>query len=291
MEIAVSCTAILAGTGSLGGRIDSRASLPLSHDNSATAHAARHDHRAGPRHVVLVRVGVVIAAPSASDRPEALRQISRDVTIVPGRGSDGSVSPHREHAVNAAPTFDTIGLDLHKRESQRCILTEGGELIERRITTSRARFAEVLGHRPAARILLEASTERECVAGHLESLGHTVIIADPGFAPMYATRSSRVKTDKRDARTLCEALRLGAYRPMHRVSDGQRHVRSELAVRGSTRPSRQRSRSRQTSASGTGRTRSGCRRAEARARRRRGCWRLAFPFTRFSVRQARVAHP
>lgn len=56
-------------------------------------------------------------------------------------------------------------------------------------------------------------------------------MADPGFAPMYATRSKRVKTDKRDARTLCEACRLGDYRATHRVSDAQRHVRSELAVR------------------------------------------------------------
>lgn len=48
---------------------------------------------------------------------------------------------------------------------------------------------------------------------------------------MYATRSRRVKTDKRDARTLAEACRLGAYRPAHRASDRQRHVRAQLAVR------------------------------------------------------------
>jgi transposase len=58
-----------------------------------------------------------------------------------------------------------------------------------------------------------------------------VIIADPGYAPMYATRSRRVKTDRRDARTLCDACRLGAYRAVHRASDAQRHVRAELAVR------------------------------------------------------------
>lgn len=45
-----------------------------------------------------------------------------------------------------------------------------------------------------------------------------MIVADPNYAPMYATRSRRVKTDRRDARTLAEALRLGAYRPAHRVS-------------------------------------------------------------------------
>jgi transposase len=127
--------------------------------------------------------------------------------------------------------MDTIGLDLHKRETQLCIITADGELIERRIATSRARFTAVLGARPRDRILLEAATESEWVARHLESLGHEVIVADPGFAPIYATRSRRVKTDKRDARTLCDACELGAYRPIHRVSEAQRHVRAELGVR------------------------------------------------------------
>jgi transposase len=48
---------------------------------------------------------------------------------------------------------------------------------------------------------------------------------------MYATRDRRIKTDKRDARALCEACRLGAYRPAHRTSDRQRDVRAQLAVR------------------------------------------------------------
>ncbi len=87
--------------------------------------------------------------------------------------------------------MDTIGLDLHKRESQLCILADDGEIHERRIATSRERFTAVLGCRPKARILIEASTESEWVAQHLESLGHEVIIADPNYAPMYATRTSR----------------------------------------------------------------------------------------------------
>jgi transposase len=58
-----------------------------------------------------------------------------------------------------------------------------------------------------------------------------VIVADPNFAPMYATRRRGVKTDRRDARTLAEACRLGAYRPIHRASAAQRHVRAQLAVR------------------------------------------------------------
>jgi transposase len=69
------------------------------------------------------------------------------------------------------------------------------------------------------------------VARCLEALGHEVIVADPNFAPMYATRSRKVKTDRRDARALAEACLLGAYRPAHRLSDPQRHVRGRLGVR------------------------------------------------------------
>jgi len=127
--------------------------------------------------------------------------------------------------------MENIGLDLHQRESQLCILTEEGEVIERRIRTTPERLTAVLGPRAPARILLEASTESEWVARHLEALGHTVIVADPNYAPMYATRSARVKTDRRDARTLADALRLEAYRPAHRSGDAHRHVRAELAVR------------------------------------------------------------
>jgi transposase len=114
--------------------------------------------------------------------------------------------------------MDTIGLDLHKRESQLCVGHADGTITERRIVTSRERFTALFAAQPPARVLLEASTESEWVACHLEALGHTVIVADPNYAPMYATRSRRVKTDKRDARTLMEACRAGTYRRAHRLS-------------------------------------------------------------------------
>lgn len=127
--------------------------------------------------------------------------------------------------------MDFIGFDLGKLHSQVCIITSDGELIERRLKTDHESLAEVFAARLPSRILIEAATESEWVARHLEALGHEVVVADPNFAPMYATRSRRVKTDKRDARTLAEACRLGAYRPAHRTSDKQRHIRAKLAVR------------------------------------------------------------
>ena len=127
--------------------------------------------------------------------------------------------------------MDHVGIDVHKKESQVCILEEDGSIIEKRIRTLRERFAEVFGGRPKARILVESSTESEWVARCLESLGHEVVVADPNFSPMYATRSRRVKTDKRDARTLAEACRLGAYKAAHRTSDERRHLRAQASTR------------------------------------------------------------
>lgn len=127
--------------------------------------------------------------------------------------------------------MEHIGIDVHKNESQICRLTEEGEVVERRVATRRDRFDAVLGMLPRARILIEASTESEWVARCLEELGHEVIVADPNFAPMYASRSRRVKTDRRDAQALMDACRLGAYRRAHRTSEPQRRVRTLSTVR------------------------------------------------------------
>ena len=103
--------------------------------------------------------------------------------------------------------MDHIGIDVHKKESQLCILSEDGQRREPRVRTTPARFADVLGDRPRARILLDASTESEWVMRCLERLGHEVIVADPNFAPMYAARTRKIKTDRRDARALAEVAR------------------------------------------------------------------------------------
>jgi transposase len=123
------------------------------------------------------------------------------------------------------------GLDVHKRCTQICLEDENGALFERRILTERHRFLEEFGGKPPMRILLESATESEWVARCLESVGHEVIVGDPNFAPMYAQRSRRVKTDRRDARALMEACKLGAYKPAHRCSDAHKRVRARISAR------------------------------------------------------------
>jgi transposase len=127
--------------------------------------------------------------------------------------------------------MDHVGIDVHKRDSQICWLTEAGEIQEQRIRTTRARFEAVFGGQAPVQILVEASTESEWVAQCLEGLGHRVIVADPGYAPMYPRRGRRQKNDRRDALALARASRAGTYRAIHRVSAAQRGIRELLAVR------------------------------------------------------------
>jgi transposase len=124
-----------------------------------------------------------------------------------------------------------IGLDVHKRESQVCVRAADDEYYERRIPTTRAALTDCFGPLPPAPILLEASTDTGWVVRLLTTLGHDAIFADPNFAPMYSTRSKKIKTDKRDARALADACALGAYRRAHQTTLAQRHVRGELVVR------------------------------------------------------------
>lgn len=75
--------------------------------------------------------------------------------------------------------MDNVGIDLHKRESQICIGTADGEVIERRVRTERERSVALFGPRTKSRILVEAMTESEWVARCIEEWGREVIVATP----------------------------------------------------------------------------------------------------------------
>ena len=121
-------------------------------------------------------------------------------------------------------------IDLHKNERQIRIVTEGGTVTDRRIATTRDRLTAMFWGRPRMRILVEASTESEWVAQHLERLGHEVVVADPNFSAMYGHRSRRIKTDRRDVAALAEACQHGVYRAVHRRSIAQRTVQAQLTL-------------------------------------------------------------
>ena len=96
--------------------------------------------------------------------------------------------------------MDHIGVDVHKQEGELRILgawaSRSSGASARRPSLSPTSRAPA--HAPRA--LLEDSTASEWVARCLKALSHQVIVANPNFAPMYATRTRKIKTDRRDAR-------------------------------------------------------------------------------------------
>jgi transposase len=125
-----------------------------------------------------------------------------------------------------------VGIDLHKLESQICVIGETGEVFEEsRVTTRRDALAQALAAWPGSQVLVEACNESEWVARHLEHCGHPVVVADPNFTPMYGHRHAKYKTDRRDARALASASAQGLYRRAHRTSEPRRVVRAELVTR------------------------------------------------------------
>ena len=55
--------------------------------------------------------------------------------------------------------MEHIGIDVHKNFCRVCLLSQDGELIERRIKTERASLRALFGSRLRARALVESSTE------------------------------------------------------------------------------------------------------------------------------------
>ena len=123
-------------------------------------------------------------------------------------------------------------IDLHKRYTWIRIVTADDVVqLERRVPTTREQLTTVFRDRPRARVLIESSTESEWVAQVIESCGHEVVVASPGYALMYGHRDPHIKTDRRDVVALSVACRLGIYRLAHRTSTAQRRRRRELNVR------------------------------------------------------------
>ena len=102
-----------------------------------------------------------------------------------------------------------IGLDVHKRIVQACLLGGGGEVLgERRFELSRERlvtFAETsLGGED--QVVLEATTNTWAIVEVLTPYVGRVVVSNP--LTTKAIAQSKVKTDKVDAQVLAQLLRL-----------------------------------------------------------------------------------
>ena len=117
----------------------------------------------------------------------------------------------------------TVGIDLSDQYASLCLLDAEGEVLEEsRLRVSEAAFARRFASMEACRIVLEVGTHSPWVSRQLASLGHEVVVANPGRVRLIA--DSLRKTDRSDAETLA---RLGRVDPKllspitHRSAEAQ----------------------------------------------------------------------
>jgi hypothetical protein len=120
-------------------------------------------------------------------------------------------------------------IDLHKKEGEVRIVTEGAEIIDRRIATTRDRLTAVLG--PAAHACCSRPRPRVSGSRGTETLGHEVIVADPNFTAMYGHRSRRHQDGSTRCGRVGGGVSPGCYRVVHRRLPAQRLVQAQLNIR------------------------------------------------------------
>lgn len=100
----------------------------------------------------------------------------------------------------------TIGLDIHKRETEACVTDASGTVVERkRFRTRRASFRQALRPFEGANAIIESVGFHRPVAKWLHEQGHVVHLAHVGDL-----RKPRIKTDQRDAENLARRFQVQA---------------------------------------------------------------------------------
>jgi transposase len=99
--------------------------------------------------------------------------------------------------------MDHVAIDLGGRESQICVRSSDGRILEeKRQPTSR--IAKYLKGRPQSRVILETSAEAFKIADAARELGHEVRVVAATLVPSLGVGARGVKTDRRDAQLLSE---------------------------------------------------------------------------------------
>jgi transposase len=99
--------------------------------------------------------------------------------------------------------MDHVAIDLGGRESQICVRSGDGKIVEelRLSTTSIGRY---LGKRPRSRVIVETCTEAFAVADQAAALKHEVRVVPATLVKSLGVGARGIKTDQRDARILSE---------------------------------------------------------------------------------------
>lgn len=128
--------------------------------------------------------------------------------------------------------MDHIAIDLGGRESQLCVRSSDGKLLEELRWPTRT-LGRWLKERPRSRVVLETCAEAFPVADAALALGHEVRVVPTTLVRTLGVGSRRVKTDQRDAQHLSAASCMVDLPTVHVPSLQARERKALCAMRDS----------------------------------------------------------
>lgn len=126
--------------------------------------------------------------------------------------------------------METIGLDIHKKETQATVLDENGNVLERRRFESKTDAIKAFAkEHPGSKVALEATGMFEHFYKTLRSCGVQVAVANPLRTRLIA--EAKVKTDKVDSLILAQLMYADMLPESYVADDETRAVRKEVRER------------------------------------------------------------
>jgi transposase len=127
--------------------------------------------------------------------------------------------------------MEHLAIDLGSRESQICVRTAEGEILEERSVATRS-LGRYLAKRPKSRVVMESCAEAFSVADVAQTGGHEVVVVPAGLVRSLGVGQHGIKTDVRDSRNLSEAsCRMSRLPAVHVPSRKSRDRKAMCGVR------------------------------------------------------------
>jgi len=118
-----------------------------------------------------------------------------------------------------------VAIDLGGRESQICIRSADGQILEERRYPTRL-LERLMKRWPTSRVIVETSAEAFKVADAAKAAGHQVRVVPATLVKTLGVGARGVKTDQRDARTLSEVSCRIDLPSVHVPSDQARELKA-----------------------------------------------------------------
>lgn len=126
--------------------------------------------------------------------------------------------------------MEHVAIDLGGRESQICVRSATGEVLEERRIGS-DQIETYLSKRPPSRVIVETCAEAFTVADAVRRIGHEVRVVPSILVPALGVGMRQTKTDRRDARILSEVSTRIDLPSVHVPSETSRRRRAMCTMR------------------------------------------------------------